>query len=74
MIPITGPELTVDYLRIEPVSVPLSDAGRAFCGVLNGELTTALDEFDQRASAPRHPLSGILMAAMSNHHFPPGRR
>ena len=46
MIPITGPELTVDYLRIEPVSVPLSDAGQAFCSVLNGELATALDEFD----------------------------
>ena len=46
MVPITGPELTVDYLRIEPVSVPLSDAGQAFCNVLNGELATALDEFD----------------------------
>ncbi len=46
VIAITGPELTVDYLRIEPVSVPLGEAGRAFCGVLDGELATALDEFD----------------------------
>ncbi len=42
VIPISEPELSVDYLRIEPVSMPLSDAGQAFCSVLNDELATAL--------------------------------
>lgn len=44
VIPITGPELTVDYLRIEPMSVPLSDSGQAFYRVLKEELGTALTE------------------------------
>ena len=44
VIPITGPELTVDYLRIEPMSVPLSDSGQAFYRVLTEELSTALEE------------------------------
>ena len=44
IIPITGPGLTVDYLRIEPVSVPLSDAGQAFYGFLMDELLAALDQ------------------------------
>lgn len=43
VIPISGPELTVDYLRIEPMSVPLSDSGQAFYSVLMDELVTALD-------------------------------
>ncbi len=42
VIPIADPELTVDYLRIEPMSVPLSDSGRAFYRVLKEELGTAL--------------------------------
>ncbi len=46
VISVTGPELTVDYLRIEPRSVPLSDAGQAFYNVLHDELRTALDELD----------------------------
>ena len=44
VIPITGPELSVDYLRIEPMSVPFSDAGQAFYGFLIDELEAALDE------------------------------
>ena len=44
VIPITGPGLTVDYLRIEPVSVPLSDAGQAFYGFLMDELLAAMDQ------------------------------
>ncbi len=43
VIPITGPELSVDYLRIEPMSVPFSDAGQAFYSFLMDELVTALD-------------------------------
>ena len=44
MIPITAPGLTVDYLRIEPMSVPLSEAGQAFYSFLMDELATALNE------------------------------
>ncbi len=40
--PIKSPDLTVDYLRIEQMSTPLSDAGRAFFNVLSEELETAL--------------------------------
>lgn len=43
VIPIREPELTVDYLRIEPMSVPLSEAGQVFYSVLMDELMTALD-------------------------------
>ena len=43
VVPIQEPELMVEYLRIEPMSVPLSDAGQAFFNVLNSELMTALD-------------------------------
>ncbi len=46
MIPITGPGLTVDYLRIEPMSVPLSDAGQAFYSFLMDELMAALDQLE----------------------------
>lgn len=42
VIPITDPKLEVEYLRIEPMSGPLSDAGKAFYDVLNDELTKAL--------------------------------
>jgi len=42
VLPIDGPRLDVEYLRIEPASVPLSEAGQAFYRVLNDELTTAL--------------------------------
>ena len=41
VIPVSDPELTVDYLRIEPMSVPLSDSGQALYNVLKEELTTA---------------------------------
>ena len=44
VIPFTGPRLSVDYIRIEPMSVPLSDAGQAFYGFLMDELVSALDE------------------------------
>ncbi len=44
VIPITGPGLSVDYLRIEPMSVPLSDAGQAFYSFLMDELLAALDQ------------------------------
>ena len=63
VIPITDPELTVDYLRIEPMSVPLSDAGQAFYSFLMDELVTALEglahQFQQDAvscPAPSIPL------------------
>lgn len=46
--PITSPALQVDYLRIEPKSVPLSDAGQAFFAVLDDELQAA---FNQLAEA-----------------------
>ena len=45
------PELRFDIrssaegIRIEPMSVPLSDAGQAFYTVLHDELTNALAEF-----------------------------
>lgn len=42
VIPIRGPELTVDYIRIEPMSVPLSASGQAFYRVLKDELEIAL--------------------------------
>lgn len=42
VIPLTEPPLTVEYLRIEPVSVPLSESGQAFYRVLNDELMHAL--------------------------------
>lgn len=42
VIPIEQPELTVDYLRIEPMSVPLSASGQAFYTVLKDELVSAL--------------------------------
>jgi len=44
VIPITGPELSVDYLRIEPMSAPLSDAGQAFYRFLMDELVAALEK------------------------------
>jgi DNA-binding transcriptional LysR family regulator len=40
--PIVEPDLTVTYIRIEPVSRSLSDAARAFDGLLNAELEQAL--------------------------------
>ncbi len=43
IFPITGPVLTVDYLRIEQMSAPVSDAGEAFFSALNEELIAALD-------------------------------
>ena len=42
VLPIVEPKLDVEYLRIEPVSVPLSEAGQAFYSVLNDELSSAL--------------------------------
>lgn len=44
VVPIIGPRLSVDYLRIEPMSQPLSDAGQAFYSFLMDELVSALDE------------------------------
>ncbi|NNE80651.1 MAG: LysR family transcriptional regulator [Silicimonas sp.] len=44
VVPIIGPRLSVDYLRIEPMSQPLSDAGQAFYSFLMDELVAALDE------------------------------
>ena len=44
VIPIKHPELSVDYLMIEPVSAPLSDAGQAFYSFLMDELVAALEE------------------------------
>lgn len=46
VIPITEPKLDVEYLRIEPKSVPLSEAGQAFYSVLNNELTSALAAYE----------------------------
>lgn len=46
VIPIVEPELSVEYLRIEPMSVPLSEAGQAFYNVLNDELKSALTAFE----------------------------
>ncbi len=43
IIPFNDPGMTVDYLRIEPMSVPLSDAGQAFYSFLMDELLSALD-------------------------------
>lgn len=43
-IPIVDPELTVEYLRIESMSVPLSDAGQAFYEVLTSELAKAFEQ------------------------------
>ena len=45
VIPITEPKLSVEYLRIEPMSVPLSEAGQAFYNVLNDALKSALTAF-----------------------------
>ena len=74
VIPIAGPALTVDYLRIEPVSVPLSDAGQAFLRCSQWRTHDGAGRVRPgNVGAPRL-LSGNLMAAMSNHHFPPGRR
>lgn len=42
IIPITEPQMDVEYLRIESKSAPLSEAGKAFYGVLNEELGSAL--------------------------------
>ena len=44
VVPMTGPNLSVDYLRIEPMSVPLSDAGQAFYSFLMDELLASLDQ------------------------------
>lgn len=44
MVTITDPDLSVDYLRIEPMSTPLSDAGQAFYGFLMDELIASLDK------------------------------
>ena len=46
VIPIENPGLSVDYLRIEPMSVPLSDAGQAFYSFLMDELLAALDSLE----------------------------
>ena len=46
VIPMTGPNLSVDYLRIEPMSVPLSDAGQAFYSFLMDELLASLDQLE----------------------------
>ena len=40
--PIVSPGLTVDYIRIEPPSVPLSNAGQALFDVIEAELMKAL--------------------------------
>ncbi|MEP3275450.1 MAG: LysR family transcriptional regulator [Stappiaceae bacterium] len=40
--PIVEPDLTVDYIRIEPPSLSLSGVGKAFFDVLNAELQAAL--------------------------------
>ena len=45
IIPITEPRMDVEYLRIEPKSVPLSEAGQAFYSVLSDELAKALAAF-----------------------------
>lgn len=42
VIPISEPQLDVEYLRIESKSVSLSEAGQAFYTVLHEELTAAL--------------------------------
>lgn len=42
VVPISDPGLTVEYLRIEPMSVPLSTSGQALYHVLTDELSTAL--------------------------------
>ncbi len=42
VVPIVQPELSVEYIRIEPMSVPLSDSGQAFYSVLKDEMTKAL--------------------------------
>lgn len=42
--PLAAPGLTVDYLRIEPKSEPLSDAGQVFFNVLDEELQSALNQ------------------------------
>ena len=44
--PLSGPGLTVDYLRIEPKSVPLSDAAQAFFSVLSDELAAAFGQLE----------------------------
>ncbi len=46
VIPIANPGLGVDYLRIELMSVPLSDAGQAFYSFLMDELVAALDTLE----------------------------
>ena len=46
VIPISTPGMTVDYLRIEPVATPLSDAGEAFYEILMEELTAALAQLE----------------------------
>ena len=38
-----SPSLEVEYLRIEPSSVPLSDIGQAFYGFLMDELLNSLE-------------------------------
>lgn len=43
VIPLNEPALAVDYLRIEPLAVPLSDVGQAFYSVLSEELAVALE-------------------------------
>ncbi len=61
VISITGPELTVDYLRIESMSVPLSDAGQAFYGFLMDELATALEDLVSRVEP-----DGVSFASASS--------
>ena len=46
VLPINAPQLAVEYIRIEPMSVPLSDAGQAFYNVLHEELLLALAQLD----------------------------
>jgi DNA-binding transcriptional LysR family regulator len=46
VIPIAEPGLSVEYLRIEPMSVPLSDAGQAFYSFLMDELLAHLDALE----------------------------
>lgn len=43
IVPIASPPLSVDYLRVEPISRPLSTSGQAFYGVLMDELLSALE-------------------------------
>ena len=43
VLPLVDPPLSVNYMRIEPVSRPLNQAARAFADILQLELTAALE-------------------------------